>query len=104
MSELRGYSFGTEPRIRGPFPTGLDVKKPPAINDLPEPLCLDISKYSGCSAKHLSRSVIVQTTVSGHADAGTLSFLKSLIVRSLRPKTSFPSLVFAGNESSPVLD
>ena len=43
MSELRGYSFGTEPRIRGPFPTGLDVKKPPAINDLPEPLCLDIS-------------------------------------------------------------
>ncbi len=26
MSELRGYSFGTEPRIRGLFPTGLDVK------------------------------------------------------------------------------
>ena len=104
MSGLRGYSFGTEPRIRGPFPTGLDVKKPPAINDLPEPLCLDISKYSGCSAKHLSRSVIVQTTVSGHVDAGTLSFLKSLTVRSLRPKTSFPSVAFSSYESSPVLD
>ena len=77
MSELRGYSFGTEPRIRGPFPTGLDVKK----------LEADLRKNSQAI------DLIVATDIKEAKElgfAGTPYFLvNNLVVRGAVPLETF---------------